>query len=375
MTSRPIVTVQAAKEGEKSGASLALPSVFRAPIRPDILNFVHDQMRKNTRQPYAVHIKAGHQVSAESWGTGRAVARIPRVRGGGTSRSGQGAFGNMCRGGRMFAPTKTWRKWHRRINVQQRRFAVASAIAATGVTSLVMARGHRIEKISEVPLVVSDSVQDLKKTKEAVAFLKRVKAWPDIQKVYASQRFRAGRGKMRNRARIQKRGPLVIYAKDNGLCRAFRNIPGVTLICVSRLNLLKLAPGGHLGRFVIWSESAFRQLDQIYAKSKLPDNKMASTDLTGILRSDEVKAAVRPRQARQARAVLKKNPLKNVNVMAKLNPYALVLKRKAILAQRKALAKKRKADAPASSQKQQQKKQPAAKKAKQAAVKGKAVKK
>lgn len=48
----------------------------------------------------------GHQTSAESWGTGRAVARIPRVRGGGTHRSGQGAFGNMCRGGRMFAPTK-----------------------------------------------------------------------------------------------------------------------------------------------------------------------------------------------------------------------------------------------------------------------------
>ncbi len=33
-------------------------------------------------------------------GTGRAVARIPRVRGGGTHRSGQAAFGNMCRGGR-----------------------------------------------------------------------------------------------------------------------------------------------------------------------------------------------------------------------------------------------------------------------------------
>ena len=33
--------------------------------------------------------KAGHQTSAESWGTGRAVARIPRVGGGGTHRSGQ----------------------------------------------------------------------------------------------------------------------------------------------------------------------------------------------------------------------------------------------------------------------------------------------
>jgi len=30
------------------------------------------------------------QTSAESWGTGRAVARIPRVGSGGTQRSGQG---------------------------------------------------------------------------------------------------------------------------------------------------------------------------------------------------------------------------------------------------------------------------------------------
>ena len=60
--------------------------------------------------------KAGHQTSAESWGTGRAVARIPRVGGSGTHRAGQAAFGNMCRGGRMFAPTKTWRKWHVKVN-------------------------------------------------------------------------------------------------------------------------------------------------------------------------------------------------------------------------------------------------------------------
>lgn len=46
-------------------------------------------MAKNKRQAYAVSEKAGHQTSAESWGTGRAVARIPRVGGGGTHRSGQ----------------------------------------------------------------------------------------------------------------------------------------------------------------------------------------------------------------------------------------------------------------------------------------------
>ena len=84
---------------------------------------------------------SGHQTSAESWGTGRAVARIPRVRGGGTHRSGQGAFGNMCRGGRMFAPTKTWRRWSRRININQRRYAICSAIAATGIPALIMSKG------------------------------------------------------------------------------------------------------------------------------------------------------------------------------------------------------------------------------------------
>lgn len=90
---------------------------------------------------------SGHQTSAESWGTGRAVARIPRVRGGGTHRSGQGAFGNMCRGGRMFAPTKVFRRWHRKVNVAQKRYAVCSAIAASGVPALVQARGHVVDKV------------------------------------------------------------------------------------------------------------------------------------------------------------------------------------------------------------------------------------
>lgn len=81
-------------EGKAAGSTI-LPAVFKAPIRSDLVQFVHTNMRKNKRQPYAVSTKAGHQTSAESWGTGRAVARIPRVRGGGTHRSGQAAFGNV----------------------------------------------------------------------------------------------------------------------------------------------------------------------------------------------------------------------------------------------------------------------------------------
>merc|ERR1740127_339217 len=152
MAARPVVTVQ-----NDAKSQVELPAVFLAPIRPDIVQFVHTSMNKNKRQAYAVNKDAGMQTAAESWGTGRAVARIPRVPGGGTHRAGQGAFGNMCRGGRMFAPTKTWRRWHRRVNLKQKRHAVVSALAASAVPSLLMARGHHVESVPEVPLVLDDS--------------------------------------------------------------------------------------------------------------------------------------------------------------------------------------------------------------------------
>ncbi|XP_017784646.1 PREDICTED: 60S ribosomal protein L4 [Nicrophorus vespilloides] len=357
-SARPLVSVYDEMSLVIKDKTIGLPCVFKAPIRPDVVNFVHDQMSKNKRQAYAVSEKAGHQTSAESWGTGRAVARIPRVRGGGTHRSGQGAFGNMCRGGRMFAPTKTWRRWHRRINLKQRRSALASAIAASGVPALVMSKGHAIEQVPELPFVVSDKVQEFTKTKHAVAFLRRCRAWADIKKVYKSQRMRAGKGKMRNRRRIMRKGPLIIYHKDQGITRAFRNIPGITLVSITKLNLLHIAPGGHVGRFIIWTESAFSKLNEVFGTWKaystekkgwkLPQPKMANTDLVRLLKAPEIKRVLRDPQRKVVRREFRFNPLTNARAMMKLNPYAAVTKRESLLLAKKrallreeALAKKR----------------------------------
>jgi large subunit ribosomal protein L4e len=41
----------------------------------------------------------------------------------------------------MFAPTKPWRRWHRRVNVNQKRYAIVSSIAASGVPALVQSKG------------------------------------------------------------------------------------------------------------------------------------------------------------------------------------------------------------------------------------------
>jgi len=331
MASRPTVTIIGA-DGKATGATEVLPKVFGAPIRPDIVKHVHTGMAKNKRQPYSVSEKAGHQTSAESWGTGRAVARIPRVSGGGTHRAGQAAFGNMCRSGRMFAPTKIWRKWHVKVNQGQKRFATASALAASAVAPLLMARGHQVATVPEVPLVVDSSAfSGAAKTAAAVALLKAVGAGPDVEKVKKSKKLRAGKGKMRGRRHRQRRGPLVVYSAETDgkdLVQGFRNIPGVETSPVDALNLLQLAPGGHLGRFVIWTSAAIKELDSVYESKKgffLPSNVVAQADLTRLINSSEIQSVLRaPKgEAKTKRGnVQKKNPLRNKQVMLRQNPYA-----------------------------------------------------
>ena len=274
---------------------------------------------------------------------GRAVARIPRVSGGGTHRAGQAAFGNQCRSGRMFAPTKVWRRWHVKINLGQKRFATASALAASAAAPLVQARGHRISTVPEIPLVIADSAfTTMNKTRAAVELLKSVGAYQDVTKASKSRKIRAGKGKLRGRRHTQRRGPLVIInpADENAqsVVKSFRNVPGVETASVTSLNLLQLAPGGHLGRFVVWTESAFNALNTVYGTTAtpselkkdylLPSNVVFNADIGRLINSAEVQAVVRPakggkRQKRGGKAgVLKKNPLKNRQILLRLNPYA-----------------------------------------------------
>merc|ERR1712137_272572 len=98
--------------------------------------------------------------------------------------------------------------------------------------------------------------------------LKQAGCTEELQRVLDSKKVRAGKGKMRNRRYVMRRGPLVVYNEDNGIVRAMRNIPGVETASVDRLNLLKLAPGGNFGRFVIWTEGAFAKLNELYAAKK-----------------------------------------------------------------------------------------------------------
>jgi large subunit ribosomal protein L4e len=233
----------------------------------------------------------------------------------------------------MFSPTKVWRRWHRRVNVTMKRHAVATALAASTLPPLVMARGHRIGEVRELPLVVSDGAEKITKTKQALKLLKDLGCGEELDKIMTSRKVRGGVSRLRGRKYAQRKGPIVIYAEDGGIVRAFRNIPGVETACVDRLNLLTLAPGGSFGRFVIFTEAAFKKLNAIYGTMKsgapekkgyhLPRAQMENADVARLINSDEVQSVLRPKLEPPKRYGVKKNPLKNAQVMAKLNPGIL----------------------------------------------------
>jgi large subunit ribosomal protein L4e len=222
-----------------------------------------------------------------------------------------------------------------------RRFATASALAASSVPSLLLARGHQISTVPEVPLVINSEIfagAAIARTSAALGLLKSVGAGPDISKVKASRKLRAGKGKLRGRRHRQRRGPLIVYNPlEDGkeLALAFRNIAGVETCSVFALNLLQLAPGGHLGRFIIWTSAAFKALDEIYGSTThpsllkkdflLPSSIVSQADIGRLINSSEIQTVIRAAkgEARTKRAgVQKKNPLHNKQVLLRLNPYA-----------------------------------------------------
>lgn len=265
-----------------------LPCVFETPIRSDLIQFVHRNVSFNKRKPYAVKPSAGKNYSAESWGTGRALARVPRIKGSGSRRSGQAAFANFARGGHIGHPTSVLRRWQRKTNLNLRRLVTAMGIAASGVAPIVESRGHRIQELSNIPLIVNqEDLKSIQKTKDAQDFLKSLNLTDELEKTKETY-IRAGKGKMRNRRYQHKKGPLIVFNEDFNK-KPFRNIQGIEMAKVDDLSVLDLCPGGQPGRLIIWTKDAFEKLSDLFGDFNNESNLKSGFLLNqGICENDDI---------------------------------------------------------------------------------------
>ncbi len=236
----------------KAVGELSLPPVFTSILRRDIITKAVVAQQSHRFQPQGRNPMAGKRTTAESFGVGRGISRVPRV-GGHGPLSGTAAFAPGTMGGRMAFPPVTSKRTAKSMNKKERRVALDSAIAATGSTDLVRGRGHKFDEDIELPLVVTDEVEKFSKSSAAKTFLAAIGVSDDIDRVKKSKRIRG-------KNRTHSVGPLLVVSEYQGAQRAFENFEGVDVVRVKDLNVEALAPGTHPGRLTIWTESAVKTL-------------------------------------------------------------------------------------------------------------------
>lgn len=244
-----------------------LPAQFTEPVRPDLIKRAVHAIQNTKRQPYGADPRAGKKTSADlrkrrrkyrgSYGHG--ISRVPRKI---MSRRGMqmiwiGAFAPGTVGGRRAHPPKPEKVFAQKINSRERKKAIRSALAATVNKTLVEKRGHKPPQA--YPFIISKDFESMNKTKQVKEALKKLGLEEELKRA-STTRVRAGRGKTRGRKHQKTTGPLIVVSGDCKLLKSAKNIAGITVLPVHKLNAETLAPGTTPGRLALFTEQAIDRM-------------------------------------------------------------------------------------------------------------------
>jgi len=236
-------------DGEAAG-EIELPATFEAAFRPDIIRRAVRAAQANRKQDYGSEEYAGMRTPAESFGSGRGMAHVPR-------EGGRGRRVPQTVGGRRAHPPKTETDRSLQVNDKERRKAIRSAIAATADADVVRGRGHEFDEDVDLPVVVDDAFEELVKTREVVALLEELGLHADIERADGTS-VRAGRGSTRGRK--YRRPTSILFVTSEEPSRAARNLAGADVTTAANVDAEDLAPGTDPGRLTVWTESAIEEV-------------------------------------------------------------------------------------------------------------------
>jgi len=254
-------------EGEKG--NIELPKQFEEPIRADLIHRVVVSIQSHKRQPHGTNPRAGKDYSAKlskrrrnyrgSYGKG--ISRIPRKI---MTRRGMqmhmvGALAPGTVGGRKAHSSKAEKKLSKKINDQERKKSIRSALHASVIKELVIKRGHKTP--DNYPFIIDNSFEKLKKTKDVVTSLEKLGLTQELERT-KEKTVRAGKGKGRGRKYRKKKGPLLVVGNKCDLVKTAKNIPGIDVITVESLNTELLAPGTHPGRLTLYTQNSIERLQK-----------------------------------------------------------------------------------------------------------------
>lgn len=259
-----IITLTNAEKGSKE-----LPLLFSEHVRPDVIKRAVEVQQSHRRQPYGTDPLAGQKQKGKlsrrrrDWkgSYGHGISRVPRkiMSHRGTQFNWVGAVAPGTVGGRKAHPPKSSKQWAKSLNMRERRLAIRSAVAATLNKEFVNARGHQMP--NTYPFIIDNAVESLAKTKDVKKTLLTLGFAQELARSSLTTR-RAGIARRRGRGKRGRIGPLVVVSGPCKLLTAAKNIPGLDVCEVRKLNVEVLAPGSQPGRLTLFSEAAIDACSQ-----------------------------------------------------------------------------------------------------------------
>jgi large subunit ribosomal protein L4e len=240
-----------------------MPKIFERKPRKDLIHKAIEVSQSKKVQSQGRDERAGLRNTAEGWGTGHGMSRAPRIKGSGFPTARNVGRVPFARGGRQTHPIKSKKNRKKKINKKLNKISLISAISASGNKEWVKKRGHLIDQVPQIPFVVDDKIQTIKKTSQIYSKLSELGFKEEMERVKKnSKKIRAGKGKRRGRKYKKKISILIVIKEDFGIYKAARNIPGIDVVQLENLSINDLAPGGLSGRLIIWTQSAFNDLEK-----------------------------------------------------------------------------------------------------------------
>ena len=260
-------------EGAEIG-NIELPEQFKESYHPDLIKRAVIAVQANKRQRYGSFAEAGKRASVviskrrrdyrTSYGHG--ISRAPRkvVWRRGRQFGWVGANAPGTTKGRKAHPPKAEKDFSVRINNKELKKAIRSALSATLSHEIVKQRNHILPQI--FPLLIESKIESINKTKEIMTILAKLGLTNELARA-TIKKIRAGKGKHRGRPYRKKTSLLIVVSEKCPLAKSAKNIPGVDIALVDKLNAELLAPGTHAGRLTLYTDKSITRLqkEKLYA--------------------------------------------------------------------------------------------------------------
>ncbi|MEM2929998.1 MAG: 50S ribosomal protein L4 [Thermoproteota archaeon] len=235
------------ENGEEDGEASIPRFILQTEVEEHLVRRAFLAAQSRRLQPQGRDTMAGKRTTAESWGVGYGIARVPRT------ERGVARLAPMTVKGRVTHPPRVEKKIRKNINRKEYRKAFLSALSATFRREAVEKRGHRPGSAS-MPVVFAGEFENVSKTRELVGLFEKIGLKEELERVYSRPKARCGKAKWRGRRLKRRVGPLLVVSGSNtSIVKAASGIPGVDVKTPEKLSIMDLAPGGVPGRLTIWT--------------------------------------------------------------------------------------------------------------------------